>query len=200
VFNSEDVEKLFKYFKEIPEPYRVPWGRDNTKSVYITDAKKVIGVDDSVNIGKCKKQFKKLCEAISKHTNENWDYDVKYPFVWFYRIVRKYNPPDNRTEYNMASMYPPPSKPSKGNIYLISAGEHVKIGVAKDVKKRLAGLQTGNPVQLEVLTSYAPKVDPYLLEKLLHEHFKDIRMSGEWFKNVFSVEEFLTLCQTFDKK
>ena len=60
---------------------------------------------------------------------------------------------------------------------------HIKIGVSKNVKKRMAGLQTANPLKLEYF--YVMKVkniyDARLIEKELHEQFKDFRLCGEWF-------------------
>jgi hypothetical protein len=58
----------------------------------------------------------------------------------------------------------------------------VKIGVTKDLKKRLATLQTGCPWRLEVKAiMYRP--DSFQYEDWLHKHFsrERIRPDGEWF-------------------
>lgn len=58
----------------------------------------------------------------------------------------------------------------------------VKIGVTKDIKKRLGTLQTGCPWRLEVKAMvYRP--DSFQYENWLHEHFDRERMrpDGEWF-------------------
>lgn len=60
----------------------------------------------------------------------------------------------------------------------------VKIGIAKNVKRRLASLQTSSPSELELLgTIKAMSVnDAREIEKLLHERFDRDRIRGEWFK------------------
>jgi hypothetical protein len=58
----------------------------------------------------------------------------------------------------------------------------VKIGVTKQLTKRLATLQTGCPWRLEVKALvYRP--DSFEFEKWLHEYFDQYRMrpDGEWF-------------------
>ncbi len=36
------------------------------------------------------------------------------------------------------------------NVYFIKAGEHVKIGIAKNIKSRISALQTGQAVKIEL--------------------------------------------------
>lgn len=66
-------------------------------------------------------------------------------------------------------------------IYVLKSKEYYKIGIAKDVAKRMRELQTGNPVKhLFVCSSFfedAPK-----FEKRLHEAFSEYRGEGEWFE------------------
>jgi hypothetical protein len=59
----------------------------------------------------------------------------------------------------------------------------VKIGVTKDLKKRLATLQTGCPWRLEV-KSIVFRSDSFQYEDWLHKHFDQYRMreDGEWFQ------------------
>ncbi|MFI8792665.1 GIY-YIG nuclease family protein [Streptomyces sp. NPDC055105] len=54
----------------------------------------------------------------------------------------------------------------------------VKIGVTKNLRSRLKGIQTGSPVRLEVLWSQPAG---YELEAALHAHFSAKRLEGEWF-------------------
>ena len=61
----------------------------------------------------------------------------------------------------------------------------VKIGSAKNVKRRLASLQTSSPAQLELLGSIKlnnihQAID---LEKSLHQKFDKLRIIGEWFRS-----------------
>jgi len=59
----------------------------------------------------------------------------------------------------------------------------IKIGMAKNVDKRLKSLQTGNPFTLKVWHAYPVETeDARFLEKDLHSKFRYSRTSGEWFK------------------
>jgi hypothetical protein len=68
-------------------------------------------------------------------------------------------------------------------VYIISDGSgYFKIGRTANVEKRLAGLQTGSPVLLNVCLVFEmmPDLcDP--VEKMLHAEFRPLRRSGEWF-------------------
>lgn len=66
----------------------------------------------------------------------------------------------------------------KAHTYLIAAdGTHlVKIGIAKDPMRRLKELQTGQPMELQLLWSVAGNY-----ENDLHVHFAAYRVRGEWF-------------------
>lgn len=55
----------------------------------------------------------------------------------------------------------------------------IKIGLAKDVKTRLAGLQTASPTELELLATMEGDRDR---ERRLHEMFESSRVQGEWFE------------------
>ena len=66
-------------------------------------------------------------------------------------------------------------------VYFIQSGEEgpIKIGTtSEDIKKRVAGLQTGNPYKLKILKVISGGRE---LEQEIHERFFDIRMMGEWF-------------------
>lgn len=69
-----------------------------------------------------------------------------------------------------------------GFVYFIldEVSDAIKIGFAKDVNKRLSGLQTSNPNELKVISYYkGSKKDEYRL----HYDCKDYNIRGEWFKN-----------------
>jgi hypothetical protein len=53
----------------------------------------------------------------------------------------------------------------------------IKIGIARSIFHRLAELQTGNPLRLRVLAVFEGDH-----EQRLHEKFRHLRASGEWFK------------------
>jgi hypothetical protein len=60
----------------------------------------------------------------------------------------------------------------------------MKAGIAKDVKKRMRELYTGNPMPR--LWTYSAKVEgrglAYRVESALHEHLRETATSGEWFQ------------------
>ena len=73
-----------------------------------------------------------------------------------------------------------------GYVYLIgnvdTPGKY-KIGSTrgKSVEKRLKQLQTGNSSELFIKDSYETE-HPFKLEKMLHNHFKEKNLIGEWFE------------------
>ena len=56
-----------------------------------------------------------------------------------------------------------------------------KIGITKHIKTRLKQFQTGNPEPLDMVV-FMETEDPRKLESLLHQEFKEKRLSGEWFE------------------
>lgn len=68
-------------------------------------------------------------------------------------------------------------------VYVISDGNHLKIGYSKEPKRRLKDLQVGNAAHLKLLRAFevigmaAAKAH----EKTLHRKFKSSRKKGEWF-------------------
>jgi DNA-binding transcriptional regulator YdaS (Cro superfamily) len=61
--------------------------------------------------------------------------------------------------------------------------ECIKIGTAKDVAKRLALLQCGNP--LRITNAYSREFEgrrAAQVERAAHRHFKACRIRGEWFR------------------
>lgn len=68
-------------------------------------------------------------------------------------------------------------------VYILSCGDLIKIGVTNDIKQRLASLQTGNPVPI-VLEYIEDKNQPYKVESYLHRTFNSYRIRGEWFKGI----------------
>lgn len=74
------------------------------------------------------------------------------------------------------------ARPDRRRVYFVqpAAGGLVKIGVAADVKSRLATLQTGSPVPLRVLAVLPG--GGQAAEAELHERFAHLRSHGEWFE------------------
>ena len=75
-------------------------------------------------------------------------------------------------------------------IYFIqsTADNSIKIGYSKDVKARLAGLQTASASKLILLGSMEGDRD---LEASLHRKFDIFSVSGEWFKGDKLLTDFV---------
>lgn len=71
----------------------------------------------------------------------------------------------------------PKPRPS---IYIMSAGNTVKIGVSKNVEKRKKQLQTGCP-EIITIEYQRERADAYKLEKKLHRDLCEYRTQGEWY-------------------
>lgn len=73
------------------------------------------------------------------------------------------------------------SRPTKGHIYFIQAGEDgpIKIGFSKDPVSRLRTLQTAHTEKLKMLHHQTgTRVD----EVKLHHKFKSLKIRGEWYQ------------------
>lgn len=70
-----------------------------------------------------------------------------------------------------------------GYIYFIlNVGtKNYKIGVTKNLEKRLAALQTGNENKLEIYKNIYTK-NYFQIEKKIHKYFANYRLEGEWFE------------------
>jgi len=75
------------------------------------------------------------------------------------------------------------------NVYIVQAGECVKIGVSNNVKKRMRQIQTSNPEKLYLilLLNMPSRPRAEKLEEYLHDKFSNYRCTGgrEWFKVPF---------------
>ena len=69
------------------------------------------------------------------------------------------------------------------NVYIMSCGEHTKIGVAADLDSRLKGINTGSPMPTVVYRSRAfpSREQAHKVEARLHRLFAKFRSNGEWF-------------------
>jgi Meiotically up-regulated gene 113 len=70
-----------------------------------------------------------------------------------------------------------------GHLYVISTGNHAKIGIAKDVRRRLVLLQTGCPIALHVVAvwKFDDMTAALKAERVAHWACRDFRLRGEWF-------------------
>ncbi len=68
----------------------------------------------------------------------------------------------------------------------------VKIGLAKDPKKRLRQLQTGNPQRLTLMHwEEVPEKQARAIERAFHAAFAPWRLHGEWFAPCGAIEWIL---------
>lgn len=68
-----------------------------------------------------------------------------------------------------------------GYVYVLrSASNHYKIGRARDVEKRVKGIQTSSPIKIDLIHYFSCK-DAGKVERYLHRLFDDARIQGEWF-------------------
>jgi len=98
-----------------------------------------------------KKNEEAKADALRKQAEEKWIKEVTY-----------------RTRY-------------PGFIYFVQGetGGPIKIGYAKDVKKRINTLQTGYPDTLILLLAIPGNLND---EQKIHEELAEFRLRGEWFK------------------
>lgn len=85
-------------------------------------------------------------------------------------------------------------------VYFIRAGNRgaIKIGIAKNIERRMATMQTGNAFQLHLLARIPcdNKEQALFLESKIHNFFKRQKIRGEWFqgnidfRKIGNVEDF----------
>ncbi len=78
-------------------------------------------------------------------------------------------------------------------VYVIKSGDNYKIGIAKEPRKRMRDLQTGDPTEHAlVTTSFVSNAQQ--LEAKIHQHYSQYSVRGEWFKLPFDkLEEVLEI-------
>ena len=82
-------------------------------------------------------------------------------------------------------------------IYFLKANDKVKIGYADDPSKRIPGIQTSSPFELEVLLIIDGNYDK---ESELHKRFQKHRTSGEWFDLEGPIQSFINENLELDRK
>ena len=73
-------------------------------------------------------------------------------------------------------------------VYFIRCENFVKIGKANDPDARLADLQVGNPIDLELLFSIPGS---FRTERKFHQRFAASRHIGEWFRIEGKLMEYI---------
>jgi predicted GIY-YIG superfamily endonuclease len=84
-------------------------------------------------------------------------------------------------------------------VYLIRSNDgRYKIGIAKNPKRRIKQLQTGNSDLLTLIESYET-INARRIESSLHSKYSYARKEGEWFDLSINEEiEFISECNRLD--
>ncbi len=84
------------------------------------------------------------------------------------------------------------------SVYIVNmkGTTYYKIGNSENVENRIKQLQTSNPMDIILIISYKCKRSE-LLEKTLHEIYKDKKIRGEWF--IFNEDELNKCKETAEK-
>lgn len=69
----------------------------------------------------------------------------------------------------------------KMKVYIIQCLDYFKVGISKDISKRMIALQTSNPVKLKLI-AYLDSKESASIEKEIHKDYSNYNSSGEWFK------------------
>lgn len=69
-------------------------------------------------------------------------------------------------------------------VYLIASGRNIiKVGKADNVRKRVRGLQTASPFEMQIFHTIECSIEHVgALEKLIHKRLKRYHLRGEWFR------------------
>lgn len=79
-------------------------------------------------------------------------------------------------------------KSDAGYVYLVSCGRRYKIGMSKDVSKRIAGMML--PPTAKIVCTIKSD-EKRKLERELHEKFASKRRKGEWFRLTAADVEYI---------
>ena len=78
------------------------------------------------------------------------------------------------------------------HVYIIQSGKDgpYKIGMARNVEKRLDELQIGNPQKLYIIAKiyFGTDARAYHIEKQLHRMYSRARIRGEWFNKTIQLK------------
>lgn len=86
-----------------------------------------------------------------------------------------------------------------GYVYLLKCCDTYKIGVGKNVEKRIKQLQTGNADIIYEVNKF-PSNYPYKIEKVLHKRYNINNVEGEWFYLTNEqIESFMEDCKILEE-
>jgi hypothetical protein len=75
------------------------------------------------------------------------------------------------------------------SVYFIRVGDRVKIGLSRDVERRLRAHQISSPDPLSIWHLVEGDLET---ERRLHRQFADARIRGEWFRITPEIEAFVS--------
>jgi hypothetical protein len=89
---------------------------------------------------------------------------------------------------------------TRGHVYFIGQIDSgpIKIGASANPALRIKALQSGSPVPLALLASFASK-DCYEAERSLHKQFARARLHGEWFERTEALLRVMDSCRATDR-
>lgn len=87
-------------------------------------------------------------------------------------------------------------------VYILKCHEYYKIGIATNVKSRLASNQTGNPYPIELVDSIeVGEAACYAIENYLHQSLKRWNERNEWFQlNSAEVMAVIGVCKNLERR
>lgn len=74
-------------------------------------------------------------------------------------------------------------------IYFIAIPGYIKIGMSKNPQRRIYGMQTASPEQIETIAIVPERRD--LTESIIHQRFTHLRKNREWFADCPELRQFI---------
>ena len=88
----------------------------------------------------------------------------------------------------------PKKEKDKGYVYLFECGGKYKIGLSRDVERRIRELDY-RPFRINLITKSRLLADPFSVERELHARYEYLRLTGEWFalrtKEINEIKSYL---------
>ena len=141
------------------------------KEILTEKEKKIVRLQGATNLTEKDQGF--AGDLIRKYANTGWLTDKQW--YWVGELIKR-----DRNIIRQRSR-----ATSDTYVYCISGGDSVKIGIAKDPRKRLNALQTGNANPLKILGTikFPTKMQAKQKEAVLHKRLRRFRQEGEWFSS-----------------
>lgn len=159
----------------------------------------------------CALQIKKFCQSrlcISEFSLKNCEKKIQcrqFRAGALNRARRIWGWKDNQSEQERLAKAAEEDKRieqlllNEGFVYLIRMGEFFKIGIAKDVHKRISAMRVNTPHSVELLKHWRCR-NPRDFEKHMHLRFREFKVQGEWFRLPKDVVAFLIAADDLSKE